>query len=279
MKRILALICIMLASASYGQNIKERYDQAARLLGEKNYAASYKIFKEIEPKTDKEDTLYNYLLWDYITSITYLEKQYRMQQNYGEALELSLETLDLIKKGMLRYNDGMLNAKQYWMYKNTVVNYFGLGKLDKAKDYQKILYNAYKAKTLPDGINEYYNFDFFKWEDKNVWGYEWYPELGDPETEGSFSKIVYYVYSTNPDGSDKDQLYRLHVLKFHKLGDDTIDFDYVLTKRLETAQQETNGTLIAYTYKSPVDYKKLRADIKEVLKGNYKPAANTTIRK
>lgn len=67
-----------------------------------------------------------------------------------------------------------------------------------------------------------------------TFGVEWYLELGDPETEGSFSKIVYYVYSTNPDGTDKGQLYRLHVLKFHK-SDDSVKFDYVLTKRLETA--------------------------------------------
>ena len=28
----------------------------------------------------------------------------------------------------------------------------------------------------------------FRYEGLNVWGYEYYPQLGDPETEGSFSK-------------------------------------------------------------------------------------------
>jgi hypothetical protein len=90
--------------------------------------------------------------------------------------------------------------------------------------------------------------------------------------------VVYYVYSTNPDGTDKEQLYRLHVLMFHKLDENT-PFDYVLTKRLETATNEKSGTLYAYTYKENIDFKKLEADIREVLKGNYQPDTKSAARK
>ena len=57
---------------------------------------------------------------------------------------------------------------------------------------------------------------------------------------------------------------------FHKI-DESTKFDYVLTKRLETATNEVSGTLYAYTYDKKIDYVKLGADIKEVLKGNYEP--------
>jgi hypothetical protein len=54
---------------------------------------------------------------------------------------------------------------------------------------------------------------------------------------------------------------------FHKI-DPEIEFDYVLTKRVETAKKETSGTLYAYTYKENIDYEKLLNDVREVLKGN-----------
>ena len=34
---------------------------------------------------------------------------------------------------------------------------------------------------------------------------------------------------------------------------------------------EVSGTLYAYTYTKDIDFKKLEADIREVLKGNYQP--------
>jgi hypothetical protein len=165
-------------------------------------------------------------------------------------------------------------ARKYWMYKNIVVSLFGLRQIDNARKYQGLLYKAYQEKKLPEGIDGYYNFEYFKWKGKNVWGYEYYPELGDPETKGSFSKIVYFVYSTNSDGTDKEQLYRLHVLKFHKI-DDSVGFDYVLTKRLETATNEPSGTLYAYTYSKEIDYEKLHRDIRAVLDGKYEPGGKS----
>ncbi|MVO08339.1 hypothetical protein GOQ30_04065 [Flavobacterium sp. TP390] len=136
------------------------------------------------------------------------------------------------------------------------------------------MYAAKKTNLLSEGIDEYFNYDFFKWEDKNVWGYEWFHELPDNRYSSSFTKVVYYVYSTNPDGTDKDQLYRLHVLMFHG---DNKNFDYILTKRLETASEgEISGSLYSYTYKKDIDFEKLKKDIKEVLKGNLQPNITTT---
>ena len=118
--------------------------------------------------------------------------------------------------------------------------------------------------------------DFFKFEDKNIWGYEWFADLPKDRYSSSFTKVIYYVYSTNPDGSDKDQLYRLHVLMFHGANE---NFDYVLTKRLEKATEETSGTLYSYTYKEDIDFEKLKNDVKEVLKGNLQPDTKSTTRR
>lgn len=270
MKKILILTCLLFATIAYGQtDIAGKYRQADSLLALSRYEDAYTIFREIEPVCDQNDTLYSYILWYSVNAVSALEKEYRMQEKFDKSLAYSLEALALIKKGKEYFNE-KFTVREYWMHKNLIVSYFGLGQLDNARKHQDILYQAYKDRKLPEGLDQYYNFTFFRWENKNVWGYEWYPELGDPEAQGSFSKIVYYVYSTNPDGSDKDQLYRLHVLKFHKI-DNSVKFDYVLTKRLETATNEKSGTLYAYTYDKKIDYIQLQEDIREVLKGNYEP--------
>ncbi|MBL7732456.1 MAG: hypothetical protein JNM88_14850 [Chitinophagaceae bacterium] len=234
-----------------------------------DFKSAYNIFREIEPVCDKTDTLYNYILWYYTGSATQIEKVFRDGEQFDSSLHYGLEALKIIAKAK-PYFDEKFASREYFMTKNIVVSYFGLGQLDNAKKYKEILYKAYKEKKLPKGMDEYFNFSFFKWEDKNVWGYEWFEELPEDRFSKSFSKIVYYIYSTNPDGTDKEQLYRLHVLMFHNI-DPSNKIDYVLTKRLETAKNEVSGTLYAYTYTKDIDYTKLQADIKEVLKGNYQP--------
>lgn len=277
MKRLLFLL-LVISCTCYGQtDIYKRYQSADSCLQQKNYKAAYIIFKDLEPACDKNDTLYNYILWYYTNAASLVEKAFRDNQQFDSALYYAFATLKLIEKGKDRF-DATFASREYFMTKNIVVSYFGLGQLDKAQPYKDILYKAYKEKTLPKGMDEYFNFSYFKWEDKNIWGYEWFEELPEDRFSKSFSKIVYYVYSTNSDGSDKDQLYRLHVLMFHNM-DPSNKIDYVLTKRLETAQNEVSGTLYAYTYTKDIDYKKLLADIKEVLKGNYEPDTKTIIKK
>ncbi len=270
MKYTITLLIITLSSKIFTQNvILDQYLKADKYYQEENYSEAYTIFKEIEPKCDKEDTLYNYILWYFVNTTSELERQNRMNEKFENALQFAGEALSLIEKGK-PYFDENFASREFWMEKNIVVSYFGLGDLENAQKHKDILYQAYKENTLPDGLDEYFNFTYFKWEDKNVWGYEWFEELPEDRFSKSFSKIVYYVYSTKKDGSDKDQLYRLEVLMFHSM-DKTLKIDYVLTKRLETAKNEVSGTLYAYTYTEDIDYVKLQADIKEVLKGNYEP--------
>lgn len=275
MKQLLLILLLAIAATSYGQTpLVKKYRTADSLLHLSKLTEAWHILKEIEPVCDQKDTLYRYILWSYTGVTSRLEMHYRLKERFDSSLYYGQEALRLIDKSA-PYYDSTFGDRRYWMYKNLIVSSFGLGKHEQAQKYQDLLYKAYKGKKLPEGIDQYYNFTFFTWQGKNVWGYEWFPELGDPETKGSFSKIVYYVYSTNPDGSDKDQLYRLHVLKFHKT-DNSTKFDYVLTKRLEKASNEVSGTFYAYIYNKKIDYAKLQADIKEVLKENYYPDTKAT---
>lgn len=278
MKGILIILLLAITTTAFGQSeIFKKYQKADSFLQVNNFSEAYKIFEDIEPRCSTEDTLYNYILWYYIGATTQIEQDFRNKEMFDSSLVYGLKALRLIEKG-ISFFDEEFAARRYWMTKNIVVSYFGLGQLDNAQKYKDVLYRAYKEKKLPKGIDEYFNFTFFKWNNKNVWGYEWFEDLPEDRFSKSFSKVVYYVYSTNPDGSDKDQLYRLQVLMFHKI-DPSVKFDYVLTKRLETAKNEVSGTLYAYTYDKNIDFKKLQADIREVLKGNYQPGTKSITEK
>jgi len=264
MRKILILFLLLPCFTSGQVNISDKYKELRGVLeSDTDVEKLYLQLKELE-SISSNDSIYPYILSECITTASALESNARMIQEWNKAVEYGLDILDYTQKGKLIFNPEFA-AMEAWNMKNLIVSYFGLDKLEEAKRYRDQLYVGYKNKTLPDGIDEYFNFDFFKWKDRNIWGYEWYPQLGDPETEGSFTKIVYYVYSTHDDGSDKDQLYRLHVLKFHKSGN-SVPFDYVLTMRTENPDSKIKGaTLYDYTYTKDIDYLKLRSDVKEVL--------------
>lgn len=278
MNRLIIILLLTVSKLSYGQvDVLGKYQTGDSLMQINDFKGAYNIFKDIESKCDKKDTIYNYILWYYTNSATQIEKNYRDNQQFDSSLFYGLETLKIIEKAK-PYFDEKFASREYFMTKNIIVSSFGLGQLENAKKYKDVMYKAYKEKALPKGLDEYFNFSFFKWENKNVWGYEWFEDLPEDRFSKSFTKVVYYVYSTNPDGTDKDQLYRLHVLMFHNI-DPSNKIDYVLTKYLGTAKNEVSGTLYAYTYTKDIDYKKLEADIREVLKGNYEPAAKNMIKK
>ncbi|HLW32366.1 MAG: hypothetical protein WBA61_04850 [Aequorivita sp.] len=276
MKKINLLILILIPLLGLSQDdLLSEYEKADILLQLNQVDSAYVKFAELEKTLSKEDTLYPYVLWHKVMVATYLEEASRRQENFEKSLSLGLEALGDIEKGTGLF-DEEFDKKKYFMTKNIIVSNYGLGNFEEGKKWKAKMYDAKKNDLLPEGIDEYFNYDFFKFEDKNIWGYEWYEELPENRFSKSFTKVVYYVYSTNSDGSDEDQLYRLHVLMFHG---NNANFDYVLTKQLETATEEISGTLYSYTYKENIDFAKLKNDVKEVLKGNLRPDTKRTIRR
>jgi hypothetical protein len=278
MKTSILLFILFVSAAVMGQeSILSRYQSAMNLYQSGRLPEAYQILKDIEQKCDTKDTVYNDILWYCVGSSARLEKMFRDAEKFDSSLHYGLEALSYIQRG-LPFFDAKFAAREDWMIKNIIVSYFGLNQIENAEKYKAVLYTAYRDSKLPNGLDKYFNFDFFKLNGKNVWGYEWYPELGDAGTEGSFTKVLYYVYSTNADGTDKDQLYRLHVLKFHTI-DDSVKFDYILTARWDNDGHEVSKTLYKYTYSKKIDYLKLRNDIEEVIRNNDKADAEKELKK
>ena len=214
---------------------------------------------------DKSQT-YKDATLDYYRTAYMLEMAYRYQENFEEALKLDEEMQTLMKP-----------ETDYFAIRNKIVCYSGLGNYKKAAENRALLYKAHKKNKLPCEYElcHYYNFDFFKIDTLNIWGYEWYDELPKNRFSTSFTKVVYYVYSTNPDGSDKDQLYRLHLIMFH--GTD-MPFDYIMTRYISTENGEIRSSMYDYTYKENIDYEKLHNDVIEIVKGGKKTDAQNSSR-
>lgn len=278
MKNGLIIIALLCANLALGQNdVVGRFNRADSLMRAEVYGDAYQILKKIERECPKEDTLYDYILWNYISATSALEYQDRMKENFEPSLSYGLEALDLIRLGTNRFGEEF-GSREFWMRKNIIISYFGLGQFENAKPHRDFLYTAYKENRLPKGIEGYFNFDYFKLKDRNVWGYEWYPELPEDRFASSFTKIVYYVYSTNPDGTDREQLFRFHVLMFHQL-EKNPSFDYILERQIETDKSIISGSYYKYTYKVDMDYKKLRSDIIAIVSGDIEPDTRRTIMK
>lgn len=278
MKNILTILLLMLSYLAFGQtDIQGQYHRADSLLKAEKYQDAYSILKVLEPVCDKKDTLYKYILWHTLNATWVLEEEARLAEKFELSLKYAQEALPLIEKGKKIFGKKFAE-REYWMIKNVLVASFGLGQLENAKKYREKLYKAYKQKTLPDGIDGYFNYDYFKLDGKNIWGYEWYPALPDDRFESSFTKIVYYVYSSNPDGSDKDQLYRFHVLMFHREPAKG-KFDYILEKQTDTESTTISGSYYKYTYFEDIDYIKLKSDIKEIVRNNIQPDTKRVIGK
>lgn len=255
--------CLVSATLSAQENAK-KFDEAGKLFQQGNLAEAAKLLVEIDSDEQVDSELRKDVQWSLASCYSVLAKNAIRQEDWKNARQYSELCEEVIENAIEFKSDEQWLAKKYWCYKNLIVAFHGLEDYEQAKANREKLYQEFRNGSLPDGMDKHFNFEFFKHDGKNVWGYEYFKELDDVEAGESFSKIVYFVYSTKEDGSDKDQLFRLHVLKFHKI-DASDPNDYVLTKRVRQGDDTGSRTLYNYTYSDPVDVKKLRSDIRDFL--------------
>ncbi len=276
MKKLLLIFLFLLPIFAFSQSQSSLLLKANQLLEEQKFSDALTIFKQLRSSSSKSDTVYKDIAYGYSATLHSLGENAKKEDDWNQLIELRKVLIKSLEEDKAYLRPGLQDFK-YWAYKDIIVSYFGLNEHSKAKPYQDLLYTGYKNKTLPEGIDEYYNFEKLTINNQNIWGYEWFPSLGDKETEGSFSKHVYYIYSRNEDGSDKDQLYTLHTVKVHKLNKDSPD--YVLTKRTYNNEQEVSETIWSATFNSPIDYKLLHNAIMDYVYGKLKSDTKSTISK
>jgi hypothetical protein len=267
---LLGVLFHLSATAQSGEELLKKADSA--YFDYKDFETALGLYTKAKMQIKPDHRDYSYVVDKIAKTVFYLQQE--KKNDHARSIELSKQFIQLIDKEADLITPELV-SKKYFMYKNIVVGYFGMEQRDKAKPFRDTLYNAYKNKQLPRGMDRYYNFENFVYNNQNVWGYEAFPELGDKETEGSFSKHIYYIYSRDSLGEDKEQLYTLHTVKIHKLKGTEPDF--VLTKRSRTTENEISQSFWKFTFTNPVNYEKLHSAVVEVLKGGVKPDTESVI--
>ncbi|MBQ5532640.1 MAG: hypothetical protein IIU04_03760, partial [Bacteroidales bacterium] len=118
------------------------------------------------------------------------ERLLRLQEDFSKSMEINQELLKIIqlhKKYFIKEFANLANL-EFFVYRNLTVCHTGLKEYDNAQKYRKLLYKAQKKGKLPCEYNlcQYFNFDFFKVDTLNVWGYEWYDQLPKNRFSSSF---------------------------------------------------------------------------------------------
>ena len=258
----------LLFSISYTLNAQTEtdYKHIDTLLQTGQFEQAYLFAKEKHENLPPSDSIYLDAVLLHFQMAEYYEQMLRLREDFKKGTEINHELIDMIHRYKKSFNK-KFSDQEYYIYRNLTVCHTGLGDYIEAQKYRDLLYKAHKKKKLPCEYElcNYFNFDFFKVDTLNVWGYEWYDKLPKDRFSTSFTKIVYYVYSTDSDGNDKDQLYRLHVIMFHGEGQ---PFDYIMEMNVSTDKGEVSGSMYAYTYQENIDFKKLHNDVLEIIKKN-----------
>lgn len=281
LKKILlySFICCTLNVAAQGKkDLTQQLETGRTLASEGKLEEAAQIYSGIYAQL-KKDSASTEEAWRYVQILNELSKQNSMKQQYATAAAYALNGLTILQDPKFKSDERFSNAEP-WMLKNVIAASRGAGDMKQFYKYKNILYKDYKNGSLQDkgSIGKCFNFDFFRIGDKNIWGYEWYHEMPKNRFGSSFTKIVYYVYSTNPDGSDKEQLYRYHVLMFHQ-DQEGSKFAYILERQIEDDQQIQRGSYYSYVYNEDIDYEKLQRDIKEIVSNNIGPDSKGIIPK
>ena len=269
------MVTLLFSPPSYlnAQDHETQFKKGGELFAAGKYEEALELIRELNQAEDLGGALKENARWALISTLSKLSQSARHQEQWEASHKYSKEMLDWLDRSAEEFSGDFLEqikVRQLWTCKNMVLACHGLGKFEKADEYRKKLYEAWDDKTLPEGLDRCFNFSFFRHGEKNVWGYEYYPGLDDEEAKGSFSKYVYFVYSTDDEGKDKDLLYRLHVLKFHKL-EESDEGDFVLTKRWMDGEREVGQTQYKYIWSDPVNTEQLSQDILQYLEENSEP--------
>lgn len=265
MKSLLFLI-LFIPFLSFSQNDNLiQYQKALDYSAIGKPDSAYVVIKRLEKHILKSDSLHVFVLESKISALMELEKEARRTESFQKSLEYGLEAWESIQKGRAILQAEVVR-NEYVLTKNLVVSYFGSGNIEQGLEWKAKLYQFHKAGLLPRELNTYFNFDFFTVDDLNVWGYEWFEEYPrSPYDKSNFTKVIYYIYTQKADGSDHEQLYRLHLEKFNGTAR---NMDYVLTKKSGSGLDETSVKLYAYPYVKKIDYQKLQNDVREIAGGN-----------
>ena len=138
------MIFSFLPLIGFGQiEVLNEYKEADSLLRLDRIDEACNKFKDLEKVVSEDDTLYDYVLWYYTMTVSHLEAVSRMSEDFESSLSYGLEALTIIQKGKERFDEEFAE-REYYMVKNIIVSYYGLGNFEDGKKWKRKMYKDKK---------------------------------------------------------------------------------------------------------------------------------------
>ena len=270
--RLPQLICIIFLTtcshSALSQDHAARFAQAGKLFAAGEIEKALQIVNELDESGTVDDDLKKDIRWARLGAFSALAKQARNKLEWAAAQKHTKQVLDILEKSNGEFTGDFfkqLENRKFFAYKNMILACNGLDELEDAQTYKDRLYRAFRQKRLPKGLDEYFNFEFDRVNKLNVWGYEYFSTKSEPNSDDESPKYVYHVYSTNEDGTDKTPAFLLVLVEIPKINKDDKTV-FALSKRWMVDGEEQRKTLYNQTYTDPVNLKKLRTDVRKLVK-------------
>ena len=256
----------VLMNVASGQDHATRFEQAGKHFAKGELKAALAIVKQLDESDELDGELKKDVRWARLGALSALAKQALNKTQWATAREYTKQSIEILEKSDQDF-DGpflqQLNDRKCFAWKNMVVACYGINELEEAQRYKENLYQAHQQKELPQGLDQYFNFEFFRIEKLNVWGYEYF-QIESKQDQEETPQYVYHIFSANDDGTDNKPLCLLVLVEIPKVNvdDKTV---YAISKRWKVEGQQQSETLYDYRYADPVDLEKLRADVRKLV--------------
>jgi hypothetical protein len=179
-----------------------------------------------------------------------------------------------LKKSNNYFIDVIENSEEMpfhaFILQSIIQNYYALSDYNNAEKYKKIIKSMYKRKILPEQLNYYFWIDTFSVGDKIIYSEEAFADLGSPESEGSFSKLILYV-----NNEENQELFRFETVKIH-----TTDTNprYLLNQRwYDDGMISRSNSFWQYRFNDPIDYLRLKKIVINLISPNQEQEKEDTI--
>ncbi|HOH46755.1 MAG TPA: hypothetical protein PLX59_02880 [Candidatus Cloacimonadota bacterium] len=257
---VLLLIPVMLLAT---MDAEEAWYRVNSLIDANRHGEAYELLKNIQSSIPEDDPNFPSVVDRRIGVGSFLGYRHLNNLEFDQALQYNLDVYNTMLQHRSVLSEAMLK-QEYVLVSDILEAYFSKGDFAEANRYRAIMYNAHNDGLLPDFFdNDVFWFDVFAEGEFLARGYEDFTPLPEDRVSTSFSKIIYHITKPNEDGSDREELFQLHILMFHGSSQ---NFDYVMTWRQYGENSMNSQTLYQYTYKEKIDYIKLHSDIREVVK-------------
>ena len=159
------LALTLFVAPGFAQSNADKFEQGRVLFAEGKHAEALKLIQELDQVEDLEESLKEDVRWAHVSTLRALAKSSFRKEAWEDSQQWTKQILDLLEKSADEFSDSFVNelaTRRPWTIKDMIVACHGLDQMEEAKKYTEQLYDLYRNESLPDGIDEYFNFEFFR---------------------------------------------------------------------------------------------------------------------